>query len=378
MKNSNKLRRVFSIVVPFATAHGVYAAGIVLDPGPGTNYLIYWCGGQQVNEIATGFDADGNATTLVKVTTSCHGSGRGSPNQYHLACWTVTFGREGDIFSKESLGTYSWVQGHPAATCPVPADPTAVYDYQDGEGNFPATLSSQLMGSAYRAVLNSDCSAFGYGMTASGTIDTPGEEPCFSFSGHAGDGFRVTTTNVSGDLFPMVAEVHRPDGTLLCSVANDPINCALDVDGAYNIAVHDLNGAGTGSFDITLTCLTPSCGAILPQPHLTIGMSASDSGGRVFRVLNYMISVENDGDASAGDVTLTDSFPPGVYVRGASSSAGSCAHDLQSVNCTLGSIAPAGGVQVNITALVGPKTSTVTNTACADTDTCVTKTSEFP
>ena len=60
------------------------AATTVLDPGPGTGYLSVWCGGQTVKEIATGFDAAGDATTLVTVATTCHGSGRGSPNQYAL------------------------------------------------------------------------------------------------------------------------------------------------------------------------------------------------------------------------------------------------------------------------------------------------------
>ena len=54
------------------------AATIVLDPGPGTDYLNYWCGGQRVNEFATGFDAAANAVTEVEVGTTCHGSGRGS------------------------------------------------------------------------------------------------------------------------------------------------------------------------------------------------------------------------------------------------------------------------------------------------------------
>lgn len=359
-------------------AHFVNAAGIVLDPGPGTNYLNYWCGGQQVNEIATGFDAGGNAVTLVKVSTTCHGSGRGSPNQYHLACWTVTFARDGSIASKEWLATNFWTQGHPAVPCPVPADPAAVYTYHDGEGNFPATLSTQVTGTTYRAVLDSSCASTGFGQTKSGTIDTPGEELCYSFSGHAGDGIRVTTTNVTGDLFPMVAEVRRPDGTTLCSVGNDPINCTLDQDGAHTLVVHDFRGSGTGSFDVTLTCLTPSCGAILPQPHLTIAMTSSDSEGRVFRVLNYAIMVGNEGDAAADNVIFSDTLPTGVYVRRANTSAGTCVVDRQAISCSLGSLAPAANVEVDIVALVLPKVSSVTNTACVDTNTCVTETSEFP
>ena len=119
------------VAVAMLLATTAKAATTVLDPGPGTDYLGIWCGGQTENEIATGFDAAANAVTLVKVSTTCHGSGRGSPNQYYLACWTVTFAPDGGILSKEWLATNHWVQGKPAIPCPVAADPTAVYTHEE-------------------------------------------------------------------------------------------------------------------------------------------------------------------------------------------------------------------------------------------------------
>jgi hypothetical protein len=142
---------VFVLSAAFA-----HADTLVLDPGPGTDYLTQWCGGQTESEIATGFDASSNALTLVQVATTCPGSGHSSPNQHYLACWTVSFDLSGVIVSQAWLATNHWQQGHPAIPCPGAApDPAAVYPHADGAGNFPATLSTGPVGTgnAYRAVL---------------------------------------------------------------------------------------------------------------------------------------------------------------------------------------------------------------------------------
>jgi len=114
----------------------------VLDPGSGLQYLASWCGGQSIGETAEGFDAVGNPTTVVRVQTSCHGSGRGSPNQYHFACWRVTFAASGVIVGQEFLNGGGWRQGQPSVPCAVTTDASAVYSSQDAAGDVLATLST--------------------------------------------------------------------------------------------------------------------------------------------------------------------------------------------------------------------------------------------
>jgi hypothetical protein len=237
------------------------AATTVLDPGPGTDYLSVSCGGQTVNEVATGFDAAGNAATQVRVATTCHGSGRGSPNQYYLACWAVTFGEDGAIQSRVWQATNHWVQGNPAIPCPVVTDPAAVYNFTDGAGHFPATLSTGRLGSnstAYRAVLETTCTPIKLGDTVAGTIGAPGETTCYSFSGAGGDVVQVGTVVTSG---PLVAEVEvfGPDGNLLCGPGSGALECALAASGRQIARIGDSTGTGTGGYNLSLTCLSPAC-----------------------------------------------------------------------------------------------------------------------
>jgi uncharacterized repeat protein (TIGR01451 family) len=350
------------------------AATIPLDPGPGTDYLGIWCGGQQVNEIATGFDALGYATTLVKVTTTCHGSGRGSPNQYYLACWTVGFGPDGSIQSKTWLATNHWGQGNPAIPCPVSADPAAVYDHLDGAGNFPAALSTSVTNNVDRAVLDATCAPIIRGDALSGTIGATGEETCYGTSGTTGDQIRVTVTETAGALVP-VAEVRRPDGTALCRTTAGVATCTLDVSGAHTIVVSDASGTATGDYQLTLACPTPSCGP--GAPHLTIGMTAKLTSSRFARTLIYTIAVGNDGDAPADDVVLDDTLPSGLFVKSVSTAQGTCAQTKQAVSCAIGSIAPSQSVAVVISAITALSSAQVTNTACVDTNTCISTTTEI-
>jgi hypothetical protein len=259
------------------------AATTVLDPGPGTGYLSVWCGGQTVKEIATGFDAAGDATTLVTVATTCHGSGRGSPNQYYMACWNVTFAEDGTIQSKVWQATNHWVQGNPAIPCPSSADPAAVYTFTDGAGQFPATLTTQSIGTSttnYRAVLETTCTPIQFGGTVSGTIGAPGDSACFSFVGSAGDGARVSTVATSGTLLPG-QEVVGPDGAVLCGAATGSLDCALEASGRHVIQVNDYNGTGTGGFDLSLSCTTPGCApfdyALANSGNITVALGASGS-----------------------------------------------------------------------------------------------------
>jgi uncharacterized repeat protein (TIGR01451 family) len=370
---------VLLVIGPLMTmfAATANAATIVLDPGPGTDYLGVWCGGQHVNEIATGFDAGADAVALVKVTTTCHGSGRGSPNQYYLACWTVTFAQDGGILSKEWLATNHWRQGQTAIPCPVPADPAAVYTNQDEAGNVLATLSTELIGASsavYRAVLETTCAPIKFGDTVSGTIGKPGEQACYSFRGSAGNGVRVGVVETSGTLLA-VQEVRRPDGTVVCSLASGTVDCTLDASGFHTIAVRDSSGTGTGDYDLTLACLTPSCGG---KPSLAIDMTAVLTPGRLIRTLAYTITVSNGGGAPAANVVVEDTLPQGLYVRSLSSTQGTCTHAQRAVTCAVGSLDPLGSVTVNITTATLKSSGQVTNTACVDTSNCATTITDLP
>ena len=358
-----------SVFAPVANA-----ATIALDPGPGTDYLGVWCGGQQVNEIATGFDALGYATTLVKVTTTCHGSGRGSPNQYYLACWTVGFGPDGSIQSKTWLATNHWAQGNPAIPCPVAADPTAVYDHVDGAGNFAETLSTSVTNGVDRAVLDAACAPIGRGDTVPGTIGAAGETACYGTSGSAGDEIRVSVAQTAGALVP-AAEVRRPDGTTLCQTTSGVANCTLDASGAHTIVVGDASATATGDYELTLSCPNPSCGP--GAPHLTIDMTAKLASSRFVRTLTYTITAGNDGDAPADDVVLDDTLPSGLFVRSVTTAQGTCTQTRQAVSCAIGAIAPAQSAVVVITAITALSSAQVTNTACVDTNTCVSTTTEI-
>jgi len=364
--------KAFALAVLLSSCAAMsHAATTVLDPGPGTDYLATSCGGQAVNEIATGFDASANAVTLVKVSTTCHGSGRGSPNQYYLACWTVTFGQDGVIASKLWLATNHWVQGNPAIPCPVPADPAAVYTHTDGAGNFPATLSTAPVGtsSSYRAVLDTTCNLIGFGGIASGTISAAGESACYSFAGAAGNAIRVSAVRTAGSLVP-AQDVRRPDGSVLCGPASGSVDCTLDASGLHTIVVRDAGGTATGDYTMTLVRTD--------VPHLTIGMVATLTPGRLVRTLDYQISVGNDGGAPAAGVVVQDTLPQGLLVRSMSTSQGSCSHAQRAVTCTIGTLAPSGTAVVHIVATTALTSGQVTNTACVETNNCATTVTTLP
>jgi uncharacterized repeat protein (TIGR01451 family) len=346
------------------------AASVVLDPGPGTAYLAVWCGGQQVNEVATGFDAGAYAVTLVSVATTCHGSGRGAPNQYYLACWTVRFGPDGSIAAKEWLATNHWRQGSPAQACPLSADPAAVYTQTDAAAEVLATLRTERIGSAsaYRAVLDTTCAPMKLGDAVSGAIGEPGAQACHSFRGSAGDGIRVDVAETMGDL-AAVHDLRRPDGSLVCGPDSGSADCTLDVSGVHTVFVRAGQATGTGGYTLSLACLTPSCGA---APHLTIGMTATLGRRRLLETIAYAITLGNDGRYPASDVVVHDTLPPGLYLRRLSSSQGTCSQAGSDISCAIGGLDVGATATVNVTALVRRRPDSIVNTACVEPGNCAT------
>lgn len=129
-------------------AGAALAATTVLDPGDGRQYVQNWCGGQQVNEYAQGFDEAAKAIAAVKVTTRCSTGGRGTKPRTYLACWLVTFDDTGTVINQEFVNSGSWLLGSTPLSCALVLDPAAVFKRDDG-----AALSTALVGTTYRAVL---------------------------------------------------------------------------------------------------------------------------------------------------------------------------------------------------------------------------------
>jgi hypothetical protein len=118
----------------------------LLDPGAGTQYLAQWCGGQNINEIATGFNADSSASTLVQVSAKCSTGGRGGGTKTYYACWRVDFDRLGQIVDRQHIGN---------VPCPE-TDPSATYTDVDG-AVLSTTVVTYISGSqrqGYRAILS--------------------------------------------------------------------------------------------------------------------------------------------------------------------------------------------------------------------------------
>jgi hypothetical protein len=141
------MKMLVAMLLTFA-ATAALAATTVLDPGDGRQYLQYWCGGQQVNEYAQGFDEAGNSLAAVKVTTRCSTGGRGTKPRTYLACWLVTYDDSGAITNQEPVNSGSWLQGKTPLSCALVLDPAAVFTRNGG-----ATLTTSLIGTTYRAVL---------------------------------------------------------------------------------------------------------------------------------------------------------------------------------------------------------------------------------
>jgi hypothetical protein len=145
------MKTILTAVLLFASS--AFAQSVVLDPGPGTNYLATSCGGQTVNEYAAGFDAAGMPTAVVRVQTSCHGSGRAAKNHYYFTCARITFDWNGIKLSQELINAGGWIQGQAYVPCDVVIDPLATFDWLDADGNVVGTLITGGFPNGYRAAL---------------------------------------------------------------------------------------------------------------------------------------------------------------------------------------------------------------------------------
>jgi uncharacterized repeat protein (TIGR01451 family) len=85
---------------------------------------------------------------------------------------------------------------------------------------------------------------------------------------------------------------------------------------------------------------------------------------------DYTLTVTNLGNTTAVNVTVNDTAPDGIDFIGASSTKGVCGGDADSINCTLGDLAPGESVSITINAEVEDGfVGSTTNEACVATDT---------
>lgn len=141
-----------AILLAFLLCASSAFAQSVLDPGPGTDYLAASCGGQTINEYAAGFDAAGMPTAVVRVQTSCHGSGRAAKNHYYFTCARVTFDWNGAKLSQELINAGGWLQGQAYVPCDAAIDPLATFEWTDADGNL-WTMVTAVFPNGYRAAL---------------------------------------------------------------------------------------------------------------------------------------------------------------------------------------------------------------------------------
>jgi uncharacterized repeat protein (TIGR01451 family) len=96
-------------------------------------------------------------------------------------------------------------------------------------------------------------------------------------------------------------------------------------------------------------------------PDLTLVKQDSPDPVLVGSPLTYTLVVTNGGGTAATQVVLTETLPAGVALRSAASTQGSCA-GTTTLTCTLGTIAPDGGVTVTLV-VTPPTAGVLTNSA---------------
>lgn len=104
------------------------------------------------------------------------------------------------------------------------------------------------------------CTAISFsGSPSTGTITAAAETDCFTFNGKAGDQIRVRVIKTEGTLTPF-KEVVTSDGTTLCETIVDEVTCQIQTDGPHTILVNDFGNTDSGTYQLTLLCLTAPCG----------------------------------------------------------------------------------------------------------------------
>jgi hypothetical protein len=103
-----------------------------------------------------------------------------------------------------------------------------------------------------------------FGRTETGLLESPGQFATYTFGATANSAVHLRMTSSTSALYPHI-RLYSQDGTKLCEAgrsyqSNAEISrCLLPTSGKYTLVATNYNRAGTGSYTISLTCLTESC-----------------------------------------------------------------------------------------------------------------------
>ena len=161
-----------------------------------------------------------------------------------------------------------------------------------------------------------------------------------------------------------------------CSHASGTVNCALGTiasGGSATVTIEvrpQSSGSLTNQATIGSTVTDPSPANNVASAETTVdpaaglSLSKDDSPDPVLvgQLLTYTLTAHNSGPLSATGVQLADTLPAGVIFDSATSSQGTCGHSSGTVSCSLGTLAAAQNVTIEIK--VRPQaTGSITNQA---------------
>lgn len=150
-------------------------------------------------------------------------------------------------------------------TCKLDANGTHTILVEDFGG--PNTGSYRLYVQRLNNTVGCKAIVFDAAPTA-GAIDLPAEVDCFTFNGAAGNRVRATVVRTGGSLGPFL-EITRPNGDHLCGTVVGQLTCELDANGMHTLLVSDFGGPNTGSYQISLLCLSATCGFAQAVPIIS-------------------------------------------------------------------------------------------------------------
>src|SRR5690349_15378666 len=103
---------------------------------------------------------------------------------------------------------------------------------------------------APRAAVGS-CVSIAFGSTVAGAINPAGEADCYTFTGATGDRVRVRVDETGA--LRAVTSIVRPNASVACGPSSaTELNCAVNANGTWKIAVTGSSATQTGSYSIAL------------------------------------------------------------------------------------------------------------------------------
>ena len=161
-----------------------------------------------------------------------------------------------------------------------------------------------------------------------------------------------------------------PSESYTCSFTETVSKTETDVVTASG--VDDDEQSVSDSDDATVTVNRTEPPKYVPSTDISVTKAATAQvrlprGGGV-AAITYNLVVVNNGPDAAADVTVADTAPAGVSFGSATTSAGKCATTAQTLDCSIGSLAPGASVAITIKATVD-STGTKVNVVLVTTST---------